>query len=817
MFRNFFKTAFRSFLRNKSFSLINIIGLAIGISASLVIFLIVKYDFSFDKFQTDGDRIYRVNGEFTFDGETGRSTGAPIPMGNAISNEVRGLDAVAFFQTWMGEKRVGIPTTKTDKPVIYKKEKNVVYADKNYFKIVPYQWITGSPETALQQPYQVVLTESKANMFFPGTLLSEIPGSEIIFNDTIRTTVTGIVKDITENTDFTFNIFVSRATFEIISLTPGDWTAWDNVSSETQIFLKLSPATSADDIASQINSLYKKHRTPDPQDRSTTKYLLQPLSDLHFNQDYDNFDQRLAHKPTLYGLLAIATFLLMLGCINFINLTTAQASQRAKEIGIRKTIGSSKRQLVFQFLSETFLLTLIATILSVIITPFLLKAFADFIPEGLHYNILQPEILLFLFLLTIFISVLSGFYPALVLSSYRPVAVLKNQSAKDTGIVRNVRLRKVLSVSQFVIAQVFIIVTVLVSKQIRYSLNKELGFKKDAIVYFKPNTSQVSQTNLSVLVEKLKAIPEVQMVSLSYGPPSYRGGWNTTAKLQGGKEENTGLVSVKLGDPNYINLYKIKLLAGSNLTESDTISGVLINEAYLHALGFKNPADILGKILKWNGDLQIPIVGVVGNFHEKSMHEPIKPVIITHWPGREKLINIALRPQNAEDRTWQKAIEKIGFAWKEIYSADDVEINFLDEQIAKYYEAEQHISSLLMWASGLSIFISCLGLLGLIIYITNQRTKEIGIRKVIGASVSQIISLLSKDFLQLIIIAFLIAVPIAWYSGNKWLENFAYRTELSWWIFAAGGIVMLCMALLILVMRTLKVATANPVNSLRTE
>src|SRR6185436_3486052 len=323
MFRNFFKTAFRSFLRNKSFSLINIIGLAIGISASLVIFLIVKYDFSFDEFQKDGDRIYRINGEFIFDGEVGRNSGAPIPMGNTVSKEVTGLDAVAFFQTWMGDKRVSIPMSGKDKPVLYKKEKKVVYADKNYFKIIPYQWAVGSPEIALEQPYQVVLTESKAKLFFGDTPLSEIPGREIIFNDTIRTTVTGIVKDITENTDFTFNIFVSRKTYEITSLTPDDWNAWDNVSSETQVFLKFNQNASVNDIAAQINSVYKKHRTPDPHDQTKTTWLLQPLSDLHFNSDYDNFDQRLAHKPTLYGLLAIAAFLLMLGGINFINLTTA--------------------------------------------------------------------------------------------------------------------------------------------------------------------------------------------------------------------------------------------------------------------------------------------------------------------------------------------------------------------------------------------------------------------------------------------------------------------------------------------------------------
>ena len=816
MLKNYFKTAFRSFLRNKSFSLINITGLAIGISASLVIFLIVKYDFSFEKFEPDGNRIFRIGGEYTFDGGVSRNSGSPIPMGNAIAKEVSGVEVVSFFQTRIGQ-RISIPEPGKEKAVVHKKDNRVVYADKNYFKIIPYKWISGSPETALEQPYQVVLTESKAKLLFGDLPLSEIPGKEILLSDTIRATVTGIVKDIVVPTDFTFNVFVSRATFEITSLTPDDWSAWDNVSSETQVFLKISPAVTSATIQAQVNALYQKHRKPDPEDNiSSTKFILQPLSDIHFNADYDNFDQAQAHMPTLYGLLAIAALLLLLGCINFINLTTAQASQRAREIGIRKTIGSSSKQLVLQFLSETFLLTLIATLLSVLIAPLLLKAFGDFIPAGLHFEILQPQVLIFLVALTLFISLLSGFYPALILSSYKPVTVLKNQSSKGAGAGRNVRLRKVLSVSQFVIAQVFIIATILVSKQIRYSLNKDLGFKKDAIVFFEPNPSRVSSIKTGVLVQKIKAIPGLQMVSVSYGPPSYRGGWTTSASLKGAKNENVMMASVKLGDPDYIRLYDIKLLAGSNLSISDTINGLLINETFLHDLGFKNPSEVIGKILDWN-QMKTPVVGVVADFHEKSMHETIKPLIITHWAGHEGVINIALPPQDPENHTWQKAMDKIGLAWKEVYPDDDIEIEFLDQQIAKYYEADQHISSLLLWASGLSIFISCLGLLGLIIYITNQRTKEIGIRKVIGASITQIIALLSKDFLQLVVIAFLIAVPIAWYSSHKWLENFAYRTELSWWIFLAGGTVMLLMALLILVLRTLKVAAANPVNSLRSE
>jgi len=827
MFRNFLTSAIRSFLRNKVFSLINIIGLAIGISASLIIFLIVRYDFSFEKFQPEGARIYRVVGEFGFDGNVGYNSGAPIPLANAISQEIAGIENVAFCQTRIGQ-RISIPHTSKKPPTVFKKDNRLIYADKNYFALIPYKWISGSPESALEKPYQAVLTESRANIFFPGIPLNDIPGRDIILSDPARAmtygglamngtaiTITGIVKDITENTDFTFNVFVSRKTFETVTLTPDDWNAWDNVSTETQVFLKINQGTSAADIQEKINSLYQRHKKPISEDRSTTKFLLQPLNDIHLSSIYDNFDQRLAHRPTLYGLIAIGIFLLLLGCINFINLSTAQASQRAREIGIRKTIGSSKQQLVLQFLNETFLLTLIATILSVLITPLLLKAFADFIPAGLHFSFIEPQILLFLIGLTVVISLLSGFYPAIILSSYRPVSVLKNQSAKNSGS-RSINLRKVLSVSQFVIAQFFIIVTVIVSKQIRFTMNKDLGFKKDAIIFFEPNADRLVKSTHNVLAEKIKSIPGVQKVSVSFGPPSYRGGWTTMAKIPETKDENSFMVSVKLGDPDYIDLYNIKLLAGKNLQIGDTTNKLLVNESLLKQIGIKNPEDAIGKKLEWNQMLS-EIVGVINDFHEKSLHDPIKPVVLTHWRSQEGVINVALSPNDPENHTWKTSMEKIGAAWKSMYPDDDVSFEFLDQQIAKYYAAEQHISSLLMWASGLSILISCLGLLGLIIYITNQRTKEIGIRKVIGASVSQIISLFSKDFLKLVLIAFIIAVPLSWYTGSRWLENFAYRTDISWWIFLAGGSIMVFMAMLVLVLRTARVATANPVNSLRTE
>src|ERR1022692_252815 len=342
MFKNYFKTAFRNLAKNKVFSLINVSGLSIGISASLVIYLIVSYDFSFDKFEKDRERIYRVVSNFTFSGESYHNSGITYPMGKALKNEATGIDIVVPFYTGDEASKVSIPDPAKKEPVIFKKQDHAVFADENYFKLLPYQWIAGSPKISLQQPYQVVLTESNANLYFPKLKAADIIGKQIIFNDTIRTTVTGIVKDLEQNSDFNFKTFVSKATQETHLMSLEDQNEWGNTNSASQLLVKLSPGISPAQIQKQVMKLYTKYKKKDPDDHSTTSYALQPLSDMHFNTDYGAFDGgRIAHKPTLYGLLAVAAFLLLLGCINFINLTTAQASQRAKEIGIRKTIGSS--------------------------------------------------------------------------------------------------------------------------------------------------------------------------------------------------------------------------------------------------------------------------------------------------------------------------------------------------------------------------------------------------------------------------------------------------------------------------------------------
>jgi len=818
MFKNYFTIAFRTLWKNKVFTVINILGLAIGISASLVIYLLVQYDFSFDKFHKDGGRIYRVVSTFTFSGEIFYNSGVTEPLGNVVRKEVTGLDEVVPFSLMGFEPKVSVPVNSSVTPVVFKKQKNVVFVNEHYFNLFHYTWLAGSPKTSLQQPYQVVLSETNAKLYFPKWTAAEVVGKEITFNDTVRTTVTGVVKDFTQNTDFTFKTFISRVTLESTSLKPNYWGEWGSTTSSSQLFVKLSAGTSTAQVQKQLAQLHIKYDKPEPKDRNKVPYSLQPLRDIHFNGHYGAFDSRIADKPTLYGLLAVAAFLLILGCINFINLTTAHASQRAKEIGIRKTMGSSKRQLIIQFLNETFLLTFTATIVSVVLTPLLLKVFADFIPEGLHFNLAtQPGIILFLLVLIVVVTLLSGFYPALILSGYKPVLVLKNQAYANTGKTRSAWLRKTLTISQFVIAQVFIMATILVSKQISYSLNRDMGFRKDAILYFDTNFFDTVYSHRFVLLDKLRAIPEIAMVSLANSPPSGNGTWSNTMKYKDDKKEIETDVQVKFGDSSYLKLYQLHLLAGKNIEQTDTVEQFIINETYAHILGFQHPQQAIGKYVEWNNNKRIPIIGVVSNFHQQSLHEPIRPLAIASWTKNDRNINVLLQPQNASGTTWKTAITKIEKAWKEVYPEDDFSYSFFDEDISKYYTAEQNISKLLMWATGLAIFISCLGMLGLVIYTTAQRTKEIGVRKVLGASVSQIVSMISKDFIILVIVAFIIAAPLAWLGMNKWLENFAYRTDISWWIFLLGGCTMILLALLTLGFQTIKAAMANPVKSLRTE
>lgn len=824
MLKNYFMIAIRNFWKQKIFSLINVSGLAIGISAALVIYLLVQFEFSFEKFRKDNDRIYRVVTDMTFPGESVfRNSGVPIPMAKALRSDLTGIETATHFLTTYDTK-VSIPVAGSQSPAEFRKQTSVIYADEFYFSLFEYEWLAGSEQTALKDPYQVVITKERAQTYFGNLPVHDIIGKQITYDDSVRTTVAGIVKEPTKKaTDFRFKEFISLATAEATGLIEQvGGNDWGSITSASQLFLKLKKDTKPEQLNPQFLALREKYRDKKAQEKDDTKHHLQSLNTIHFDATYGSFDNsRQAHKPTLYGLLAVALFLLLLGCINFINLTTAQSAQRAKEVGIRKTLGSGKRELIFQFLSETFILTLLATILSIAILPWLLKIFSDFIPPEINFSsINQTHVWIFLLLLVLVMTAFSGFYPALILTKFKPVTVLKNQLHAGTVKTRKAWLRKSLTITQFVIAQFLVIATLVVSKQINFSLNKELGYKKDAIVYF-PTVwnffSDKPDNRRFALLEKIKEMPEVEKVSLASHSPAHQGSSSTTMKVDNGKKEIELMTEVMNADPEYFDIYKLKLLGGRFPVQSDTLKEYLVNESFTKAFGFLNPEDAIGKPVKKNNKL-IPIVGVLKDFHTKSTHDPIKPVAYASARKNSYNIHLALKSQAGSPGLWKAGLEKIEKEFQKLYPEDpDFNYKFFDETIAAFYKKEQDVSRLLKWAAGLCIFISCLGLLGLVIYTTNTRTKEIGVRKVLGASVVQIVSLLSKDLLSLVMIAFIIATPLAWLAMSNWLQDFAYRTNISWWVFAACGIGMLMIALVLLSIRTIRAALTNPVKSLRTE
>ncbi|MES2111992.1 MAG: FtsX-like permease family protein [Bacteroidota bacterium] len=826
MFRNYFKIAFRGFWRHKLFTLINIIGLSIGISAFLVIYFIVHHDFAFDKFHKDGNRIYRVVMNITFQGRINFSSGVPGPLAAAIKSQATGIAEITPLYA-LSPHFVYIDKDKNAQKR-FKDQDRIILSDQQYFKIFNYVWLAGASQHALDAPGQVVLTSQQGRLYFPSLSYREMIGKVVTY-DTLKTTVSGIVETPTENTDFAFHDFISITTFTTNKRLSADLriNTWDHIFSGSEVMVKLTPGTPVAGVIKQINTIFSKSNTQAAGGKAFAdkeELALQRLDDIHFNSDYNIFGfSSPASRPTLYGLLVIGIFLLLLACINYVNLTTAQAAQRAKEIGIRKTLGSSRAQLVVQFLSETFLITFFAVCISVLLAPVILKMFADFISPDIHANILQPDVIVFLLILTVAISILSGFYPALVLSGYKPVSVLKNQLHDDSNKTRNAWLRKSLTVSQFIVAQFFIMATVLVSRQIYYVLHKDLGFKKDAILVINTPWQNTKAGSDQVLLNDFRQMPQVALVSLGNDPPSsdvynrMRGTYT-----DGKKQITTDEVVFKCADENYFKIYQIKLLAGRYIGKADSGRDIIINNTYAKILGFTNPRDALGKQLNWRGGIgpNVNIVGVVADFNQRSLHSPIYPSVI--FPGSIgtppiMTFHISLKPETPGGNEWKTAITNMGKAWKKVYPDDDFDCHFYDETIARFYDEEQHTSTLLTWATGFSILISCLGLLGLAIYTTNHRTKEIGIRKVFGASVARIVTLLSTELIGLILLAFIIVTPIAWYAVSIWMENFDDHVAISWWVFVAGGAGMLLTALFTLSFQTIKAATANPVRSLRNE
>lgn len=802
MLRNYFVIAVRNIWRNKIFSLLNILGLVTGISAALVVYLVVFYESGFNKAVADRDRIFRVVSTIIFSGDSIKNAGVPVPVIAVAEHNVPQVEKTVRFFIDNVTGRVTVEGKD------FKNKEDIIFADRGYMDMLGYEWLSGDAATALSQPYTVVLTQERARTYFPNVPIAEVVGKQVLYDDSIRATVTGVVKDQAYDTDFWFREMISLPTLRANTYLKQIYLedSWQSISSSTQLLVKLRAGARPQEVNATLGKYVGEHNLKN----FSIILALQQLNDLHFDTGFQAY-RRTASRKQLNILSLIAVALVGLAVINFVNLTTAQASRRAKETGIRKVIGGTTGQLIKQFLGETMILTLLAAVLALLAAPLLIMSFHAFLPEDLPVaQLYTVPVLSFLFVLAVVVALIAGIYPAYVLSRFQPVAVLKSNTGHRGG---KVWVRQTLTAVQFAVAQFFIIATLIVSKQISFSLHKDLGFKKDAILTIGTPPRDEDQSKRQLLKERIAALPEVDMVSLSANTPVINGTVSTILKYNNGRQEMEKPVEVRYGDSTYLPLYQLRLLAGRNIVNSDSVQEWLLNEKAATAFGFKTPQDAIGQIVEGH-----PVVGVVSNFSTGSVRSEIPAVAIgSNMLKNHRTLHVRLRNAGEDGVLWKNAIAGMEKAWKETYPREEFSYEFLDKTLAGLYKQEQQTGNLLNWCAGLAIFISILGLLGLVIFTTDQRTKEIGIRKVLGATVWQVVRMLTTDFMKPVLVAFLLAIPLSWWVMDQWLRSFVYRTGLSWWVFAAGGVIMAVMALAAMSVKTVQAALSNPVNTLKTE
>jgi ABC-type antimicrobial peptide transport system permease subunit len=577
---------------------------------------------------------------------------------------------------------------------------------------------------------------------------------------------------------------------------------WGWISSATTCYIRLSKDFTAKQLTDALPAFHKKYYT---QKDNVHHHVLQPLSDVHFNEQYYASMQ----KERLYALSLIGVVILVIACINFINLSTAQAVRRSKEVGVRKVLGSTQPQLFWQFINETALLTLSAVGVAIILSAAALPYLNEWMEVSLALNLLtDPLLLLFLALLSLAVIVLSGFYPAMILSGFTPALALKGKiSSQQAG---SLNLRRSLVVAQFAISQALIIGILVMAYQIEYFKTADVGFKKDAIVNV--TLFERDNTKLQTFRNKLSQLSAVEDVSFSLTPPMSSGNNNYDFFRFDTRTENEGFqINVKAADQHYLDVYELKLLAGRNLLPSDTVREVLVNETLLYKLGFNSPAEIVGKTMHtWGGSF--PVVGVVKDFHLFSLQNAIDPCIITTSSRDYYMAGIRLKT-----RDFSGAISQLEQVWNETFPAEMFEYAFLDETLAKQYRGEEIMARLTNMFAAIAVFISCLGLYGLVSFMALQKTKEIGVRKVLGASSRQILYLFSKEFIRLLVIAFVIAAPVSWYVMNLWLQNFQYQIDITPDIYGFAALITVVVAALTVGYQSIKASLANPVKSLRNE
>jgi predicted permease len=808
------KFIFRNIARNKVFSGINILGLAVGVAAVLLIYRIVSYELSFNKHFANYDRIVRiVRHDNTPEGESW-TTCVPIPAGLAIRQSVPQFEEFSpAREAWptisvMG--RDGIPEKKIPQP----DGMISFFAEPSFVKIFDFNWLAGDPVTALKDMGSVVLTQRVAEQCF-GSVEAAM-NQPVVMDNIVNLTVKGVVADLPANVDIPIFTLISYPTLiankDNYYYTPD---SWGECSSNSQAFALLKDPAQWDDAAAVLSQIGKKEYVDEAGKYKVEKiHQLQALSDLHYNEELYNPAGRIVTHSRLKVLGFIGLLVLVMACFNFINLSTAQATQRAKEVGVRKTLGMGRSQLVRQFMGETAAVTGIAVVLGLALATVclpLLQLISD-VPSDAPFLSL-PQTWGFLAAAMIAVTLLAGFYPSLVLSGFDPAGALKSQShVKAEGAMRQGLVRQGLVVMQFSIAAALIVGTLVTLGQLDYIRKKDLGFDKNLIYCLELNNDSLSQTKFETFKQQLLQHPAVEGVSYCSDHPASGNTWNTNFAFPASAEDAEFSLSLKFADADYQATYGIRLKAGKWYEPSDTSRQAVVNETLLKKLGISDPNEVVGQQLKLGGGRRILLSGVVEDFHSHSVHEPLEPMLITSRKEFYGRVGVKIKPGNLAVTT--AAIQK---TFDEVFPEQAFYGEYFDERIAEFYTDEDRFSNTCKGFGLLAVFIACLGLFGLSIHAAARRTKEIGVRKVLGASVAELTGLLAKDFLKLVMVSLVIGLPVAWWLMQKWLADFAFRIDMSWGVFALAGFIAVLVAFLTVSFQSIKAALANPVKSLRSE
>ncbi|GAB3263896.1 ABC transporter permease [Larkinella harenae] len=802
MLTNYLKIAFRSLLRHRTYSLLNIIGLAVGLTCGILIFLVVGFQLRFDAYHPKADRIYRIVTDLVHE-NTSYSRGTPKPLAEVLRREYPFLETVARIKR-VRSGLLSVPNTGGGYRKKFQEERTIGFAEPQLFDAFDFQWKYGSPQTALAIPNSVVLTEKYVRKYFGD---ANPIGQTLRLDNHLNLTVRGVLKDHPVTTNLSDEVYISYTSVAGL----GEWAArslqdWEDLNSEEMTFVALPAGRPVEQLEAVFPAIVQKYYNPE--NAGIYHFRAQPLNDVHFNVNYGGRMQ----KKLLYAMATVGLFLIVAACINFVNMATAQALRRSKEVGVRKAMGSTRSQLFRQFMFETALITgtavVVALGLSQTAIPLVNKAMAVFNANLLLWDLAQPKPLALLVLLIGCVIGMAGFYPSLVLSGFSPMATLRRKMTTEQ--VGGISVRRGLVVGQFFMTQLFVISVIVIMSQLRYIQNADLGFTKETVLTIPVSTPDPLKQQ--TLRNRLKQLETVQEVALGNAPPASSIINQATFTYENRAEPENFEARTKIGDRNYLPLFDLKLLAGSNFRTDDTVSKeVIVNEMMVKRLGLKDPNEILSKRIRIGGGDRT-VVGVVKDFHVNSLRMAVAPTVIFKSPAENQMAALKISPDRLPETV--KQVEAI---WNELFPEQVFYYQFMDEVLDRFYTAETIMLGFVQVFSAIAILIGCLGLYGLVSFMAESKTKEIGVRKVLGATVGQILWLFGREFGRLILLGFALAAPVGWWLMRTWLQDYTYRIQLEWWMFGATALVVTCITLVTVSVRSYQSASMNPVKSLRSE